>query len=193
MNNKSYARLSKFLSYILRHQPAAIGLTLDSSGWVDTAELIKQMNAHGKSIDLETLIAVVEENDKQRFRFNEDQSQIRANQGHSIAVTLNYAPKIPPAILYHGTAEKFLDSIFESGLEKRNRHHVHLSKDVVTARKVGQRHGKAVVLTVSAEKMSEAGFNFYESDNGVWLTASVPPLYLSIDVEENKLDIPSSK
>jgi putative RNA 2'-phosphotransferase len=140
--------------------------------------LISKMNQFGKKIDLEILKELVSKDNKKRYAFNDDLTMIRASQGHSIDVELGYTPKSPPEILYHGTAEKFVESILKSGLQKRNRHHVHLSKDIETAIKVGQRHGKPVVFEVFAGKMFAKGFEFYESDNAVWLCDAVPVAFL---------------
>jgi len=179
-NEKSLTKLSKFLSLVLRHKPETIDITLSDQGWVDTNTLIEKMNACGKQIDLETLTTVVNTNNKKRFAFNEDKSQIRANQGHSLKVDLGYVEKSPPDILYHGTAHKNIESIFKTGLEKRNRHQVHLSKDRDTAFNVGQRHGKPIILKVMAKEMHQNGFKFFESENKVWLTDSVPVKYLCL-------------
>lgn len=175
---KAHTNLSKLLSLILRHKPQTIGIELSKDGWTDTTVLIQKINEHGYPLNFETLVTIVETNNKKRFAFNEDRSKIRANQGHSLKVDLEYQPKSPPAELYHGTAEKYLDSIYETGLEKRNRLHVHLSKDVETAYKVGEGHGKPVTLKILAKQMHANGFVFYESDNGVWLTDEVPVKYI---------------
>jgi len=178
INEKQVTRLSKFLSLVLRHKPETIGLTLDENGWTDVKILLQKLKSKGKNVDLITLQYVVENNTKQRFAFNEDQTQIRANQGHSIKIDLGYKPVEPPETLYHGTAERFLDSIFKTGLEKRNRHHVHMSGDLDTASKVGVRHGKLVILEVLSKAMYKDGYPFFISENKVWLTDTVPPQYL---------------
>ena len=148
-------KISKFLSLVLRHQPEKIGLQLEAAGWVAVDELLAACRAHGRAITLAELQFVVANNDKQRFSFSADGSLIRANQGHSIEVELGYAPATPPATLYHGTAECFMGSIKAKGLLKGRRHHVHLSADEATAIKVGQRHGKPVVLQVQAGVMHD--------------------------------------
>jgi putative RNA 2'-phosphotransferase len=117
-------------------------------------------------------------NDKRRFSISPDGVRIRANQGHSVEVDLGLTPREPPDVLFHGTVAKFLDSIRRSGLIKGNRHHVHMSADEQTAAKVGQRHGKPVILTIEATRMSRVGHAFFQSDNGVWLVDAVPPEYL---------------
>lgn len=174
-NNK---KISKFLSLVLRHKPEVIGLNLDESGWVGTQELLQKLAKNNKVIDLKTLKDVVANNDKKRFAFNADQTKIRASQGHSVEVKLGYKPIKPPEILFHGTATRFLDSIKEQGLLKGNRHQVHLSKDAETATNVGNRHGKVVLMKVKALEMHKAGFEFFVSENQVWLTDSVPVKYL---------------
>jgi putative RNA 2'-phosphotransferase len=119
---------------------------------------------------------VVTQNDKQRFII--EGHKIRANQGHSIDVNLGFKAVIPPNMLYHGTATRFLESIMKTGLSKQQRQHVHLSEALETAINVGKRHGKVVVLEVDARKMFEEGYAFYLSENGVWLTDIVPVGFL---------------
>ncbi len=178
MNKQQVTELSKFLSLVLRHRPEKIGIQLDQHGWVDVAELIEAVRGSGRDFDWETLSTVVRENDKQRFKFNEDETRIRASQGHSIPIDLNLTPKQPPAVLYHGTVAAALNAIRQTGLSARNRHHVHLSIDVATAIKVGQRRGKPVILTIDSGQMSADGHTFYQSDNDVWLTDEVPTAYI---------------
>lgn len=184
MNEKESIRLSKFLSLVLRHRPEQIGITLDEQGWTDVESLIRQMSRKGMPITPEQLQQVVETNNKQRFAFNETRTKIRANQGHSVAVELGYTPQTPPPLLYHGTGKKYFPSILAAGLEKRKRHHVHLSTDVATALQVGKRHGEAVVLRINTAKMHVDGHEFFLSENKVWLTERVPVLYITLPEEE---------
>ncbi|MBC8109683.1 MAG: RNA 2'-phosphotransferase [Verrucomicrobia bacterium] len=179
MTEKEITQISKTLSYVLRHKPEEIGIILDENGYVPVNELITQFNAYHKiQLTLEKLRQVVTENDKQRFAFNEDETYIRANQGHSIEINLGYQAQKPPDFLYHGTAVKNLASIRKTGLEKRNRHHVHLSADTETATKVGQRYGVPVILVVKSLEMHQNGFEFFKSDNEVWLTDMVKVTYI---------------
>jgi putative RNA 2'-phosphotransferase len=171
-------RLSKLLSYVLRHNPAHLGIQLDNHGWTDVEILLNQLNKHQEKINFDILEHIVNTNAKKRFSFNEDLTLIRASQGHSIEVELNYTAQIPPTILFHGTAEKNIILIREKGLLKMSRHHVHLSADKETAHKVGQRHGKPVVLSIQSLTMYESGHLFYVSDNGVWLTDHVPASFI---------------
>lgn len=172
--------LSKFLSLVLRHDPGMIGITLDPNGWVPVDELLSAAARAGKPITREQLDEVVATNDKKRFAFSPDGTLIRASQGHSVDVDLGLAPVEPPERLFHGTATRSVEAIRAEGLVRQSRQHVHLSPDEETALRVGQRHGKPVVLIVRAGQMHRDGHPFYQSDNGVWLTASVPPEYLEI-------------
>jgi putative RNA 2'-phosphotransferase len=167
-------KMSKFLSLVLRHKPEEIGLTLDQNGWADVEELIRLANLRGTRLTSALLQQVVSENDKKRFALSDDGLRIRASQGHSVDIDLALSPAAPPEVLYHGTASRFIDSIRTSGLHSANRRHVHLSLDVPSATKVGQRHGKPVVLVVKAGAMAAAGHAFFLSANGVWLTEKVP-------------------
>lgn len=178
--DKTVVRFSKFLSLVLRHDPGQIGLTLDSGGWVDVTTLLAAANQAGFKITPAQLAEVVAQNDKQRFRFSEDGTRIRANQGHSVTVELGLTPQAPPTVLYHGTATRFLAAIQQEGLKPGSRQQVHLSADEATASKVGARHGKPVVLIVNSAQMAADGYAFYRADNGVWLTDKVPPVYLHV-------------
>ena len=180
LTEKETTRMSKFLSLVLRHKPETIGLTLDENGWAGTAELIQKMNQNGFEISEDILAHIVETNNKKRFAFNPDKTCIRANQGHSLQVDVQLKEQLPPEYLYHGTAEKNVPSILNSGIEKGSRQHVHLSTDKETAIKVGQRHGRPKVFLVSANKMSVDGFRFFLSENMVWLTDTVPPEYVKL-------------
>ncbi len=171
-------RISKFLSLVLRHDPARIGIALDDAGWTGVTELLAASAAHGVAITHDELTAVVASSDKQRFALSPDGQRIRANQGHSVDVDLQLAPAEPPALLFHGTVEPALASIRTEGLARGKRHHVHLSVDVETATRVGARRGKPVILTIRAGDMAAAGHVFHRSDNGVWLVEHVPPEFV---------------
>jgi len=179
MDNKITKGISKLLSYILRHSPETIGISLDENGWADVNELIAKFDLYDRKIDFERLDYIVENNDKKRFAFNDDKTKIRASQGHSIAVELNLNQAEPLAYLYHGTVEKFLSAIKSQGLQKMSRQHVHLSADRETANKVGGRRGKPVILIINGREMHRAGYKFYLSANNVWLTDVVPAEYIT--------------
>jgi len=180
MNERRKTRISKFLSLILRHKPETINLVLDENGWANVADLLEKSAKVGSGFSLEELIEVVVTNNKKRFSFDETKRKIRASQGHSIAVDVGFEERIPPPVLYHGTAERNLDSILEKGLEKRARHHVHLSSDTETAQAVGTRYGKPVILQIDAAQMSAQGIKFYVSANEVWLVDAVAPEFLKV-------------
>ncbi len=178
LSDPKITHISKFLSQILRHRPEKIDLQLDEQGWANVDELLEKSITKGMYFDRALLQIVVETNNKQRFAFSEDGLRIRASQGHSIDIDLGLKPQKPPEILWHGTAEKSLDSIRKEGLRSMRRQHVHLSKDRQTAENIGGRHGKAVVLTVRSGQMSRQKHKFYLSENGVWLTEEVPAEFL---------------
>lgn len=170
---------SKLLSRILRHAPGDVGLTLEPGGWVRLDDLVAGLQRAGHDVDRETILRVAAESDKRRFIVTEDGHRIRAAQGHSVEVDLGLIPSIPPAVLFHGTARTSLDAILIEGLKPGRRQHVHLSQDRETAWKVGQRHGRPVVLRVDAASLHQDGHPFWMADNGVWLTDPVPPAYLT--------------
>jgi putative RNA 2'-phosphotransferase len=172
-------RISKSLSYWLRHKPEAGGLTLDGAGWAPVADVLAALGAAGLPADAEALRAVVAGSDKQRFELSEDGALIRARQGHSVAVDLDWPVTAPPDFLFHGTVERFLPAILAEGLRPMKRHHVHLSPDPETATAVGARRGEAVILRVAAGRMAADGHVFRLSGNGVWLADAVPPAYLA--------------
>lgn len=173
--------ISKFLSYVLRHEPQAIGLVLDCEGWADITALIAGARQSGRELDDALIRAVVEGSDKKRFSISENGLQIRAVQGHSTKnVQITHTEKVPPEFLYHGTATRFLDSIFKEGIKPGKRHYVHLSGDVQTAAAVGQRYGKPVVLKIEALQMYQQGFKFFQAENGVWLITYVPASFVAM-------------
>ena len=179
MDEKSRTAISKFLSFVLRHQPATVGITLDAGGWVAVDALLAACAQHAQPLSRAELEEVVATSPKQRFVLSDDGQRIRANQGHSISVDLGYEPAQPPDVLFHGTVASALASIREQGLRRMDRHHVHLSADEATARAVGARRGKPVILRIDARAMRDAGHVFYVTPNGVWLTDVVPSSFLS--------------
>lgn len=161
------------MSFVLRHKPDSIGIQLDEKGWVEIELLIEKMNISKSELEY-----VVSNNTKQRFSISNN--KIRANQGHSIKVNLGLTNKQPPKLLFHGTTQINYERIKIDGLLKMNRNHVHLSKDMDTAKQVGSRHGKPIILKVDCEAMVNDQIPFFLSENGVWLTQYVDPKYISI-------------
>lgn len=167
---------SKQLAYLLRHAKdlgSKHGIEMSEDGYVSVAAILVVLN-----ISKEELIKIVETNNKKRFKFNTSGFKIKANQGHSVKVDLKLEPAKPPEFLYHGTATRFMPSIESGGLNRMKRHHVHLSDNLFTAKTVGKRHGKLIVLAISAESMYNDGAVFYKTENGVWLTDKVPRKYI---------------
>lgn len=188
MTEKEIVKISKFISLVLRHKPEILNLNMDEEGWVNVGDLIAKINNTSFPLTKDVLDEIVVTNDKKRFAYSEDGKYIRASQGHSIDVDLKLESKSPPNYLYHGTGEKFIDSIMENGIKKMNRQHVHLSSDFNTAIKVGSRHGKPHVLSIMANKMEEDGFKFFLSDNNVWLVNEIPSKYIERRSNERSKD-----
>ena len=183
MTNKKQKSISKRLSYWLRHKPEQIGIEILDNGWTDVEVLIQKANetfGGDQELNFEDIKYVVDNQlpEKRRLDFNEDLTQIRANQGHSINIKMNFLEVKPPVILYHGAPVGVIDQIMKEGLKKMSRHHVHLSVDKDTAAKVGSRRGKFEILEVEAMRMRADGHTIYISDNGVYLTDEVPPEYI---------------
>jgi putative RNA 2'-phosphotransferase len=178
MDDEQLTRRSKYLSKHLRHQPERLGLTLGPGGWVPVVDLLAACTRAGVSISRDDLDEVVARNSKQRFSFDPTGALIRANQGHSVEVDLQLPPATPPDVLYHGTGERSAAAILRDGLLRMNRHHVHLSVDIPTARAVGARHGRPVIFQIDAAAMAGSGHAFACSANGVWLVEHVPADYL---------------
>ena len=184
MEQARAVRISKLLSYALRHDPAALGIELDESGWTDVDAVLNGLATRGEAVSRADLEEVVATSDKQRFAL--EGSRLRANQGHSVEIDLGLDRRQPPELLYHGTISRFVESIREEGLTRGKRTHVHLSADARTAETVGKRRGTAVVLKVLARAMHEAGSAFFLSENEVWLTEHVPPRFLEIPPPDSR-------
>lgn len=176
--------IGKFLAFVLRHRPDEVGLDVDEHGWANVDDLISCVRASHYPLDRDLLEEIVRSDEKRRYSFDADHARIRANQGHSFPVDLGLSEQEPPAILYHGTATRFSDSIDRQGLLPQGRLYVHLSPDEETATKVGSRHGRPMVYRVDCQAMVRDGYGFYLSENGVWLTKEVPARYLIRPDEE---------
>jgi putative RNA 2'-phosphotransferase len=172
-------RISKQLSFWLRHRPDAAALTLDAQGWTDVDAVLAALDREAVACDWERLLSVVEASDKRRFELSADATRIRARQGHSIDVALDWPETSPPELLYHGTVARFLPAILAEGLKPMRRHHVHLSPDLDTARRVGLRRGEPTILVVRAAALAAAGGVLLLTSINVWLTEAVPPEYLA--------------
>lgn len=180
MDPRRVVKVSRYLSRHLRHDPGRLGLELDPGGWVAVDALLEACAARGFPLSRSELEEVVARNDKRRFALDPAGRRIRASQGHSVPVDLGLEPRVPPRVLFHGTSEGRVQAILRLGLRPMGRHHVHLSPDAATARRVGARHGGPVVLEVAAGELAAAGHVFLRSENGVWLTSHVPPAALRV-------------
>jgi putative RNA 2'-phosphotransferase len=176
MTSKEKTKASKFMSLILRHNPAAGGIVLDANGWANTFDLVKALRTKFPAMSVAILKEIVAEDEKQRYALSAHDMKIRANQGHSIDVDVELIETIPPDVLFHGTSENVIWMIERDGILPMDRQYVHLSENWDTAIKVGKRHGKPRVIVVQSGKM--ANHVFYRSQNGVWLTKEVPVNYL---------------
>lgn len=183
MNRSERVRLSKFLSYVLRHDPTAVGVEMDAGGWVDLAQLFRAAEREGYRLETDRLRDLMSASEKDRFELDPDGDRIRATYGHSVDVDPGLEPADPPARLYHGTARSSLPSIRREGLRPRGRNFVHLSSTREEARRVGARHGRPVVLTVRTDELDAPDRSFYRSADGVWTTGTIPPRFLSVDEE----------
>jgi putative RNA 2'-phosphotransferase len=178
MNEKENKQLSKFLSYVLRHDPSELDITLDANGWTEVSLLLQHLRLRFPTVDMEALEYMVATNSKQRFSFNHTKTMIRANQGHSVPVDLNYVAQVPPTVLFHGTSRDYVKAIMTEGLKKQERHHVHLSENVATALQVAGRRPRACILRIQSAKMHEAGYEYFLTANHIWLTEYVPPEFI---------------
>jgi putative RNA 2'-phosphotransferase len=181
-SDNTQIRISKFLSLILRHSPQTIHLDMDKNGWISIDELILNANKYkNMHLTIDLIKIVVETNNKQRFIISDDGKKIRANQGHSITVDLELESKVPPDVLYHGTARHLIDSIMKNGLKPMKRQYIHLSQTEEVALNVGKRHGVPIILNINAKNMYEEGYKFYLSENKVWLVDKVPVEYIYLN------------
>lgn len=176
----AFEALSKEISYALRHAPWEYELEMDEGGWVPVHQLLDALHRKEKwkNISEADVILMIEESEKKRHELKN--GKIRAFYGHSMPMKILKEERIPPDILYHGTARRFLDSIKQNGLLPQNRQYVHLSQDLETAENVGKRHdAKPVILTVDAKAAWSDGVKFYLGNEKVWLADAIPAKYLS--------------
>jgi putative RNA 2'-phosphotransferase len=174
----SAERLSKLMSFALRHGPEELGLRLDEGGWVELDVFVAALAARDASVTRARVLEVVRTSDKQRFALSEDGARIRASHGHSRAVALDYAPAAPPDVLFHGTVARAIDGIRRDGLLPRQRQHVHLAGTAAEAAAVGARRGAPVLLEIRAAELAARGHVFLRAPNGVWLTDAVPAAFI---------------
>lgn len=174
-----YTRLSKQIAYILRHAPWEYELELDEEGWVPLEQLLEGLRTEEglAKVSAEHVEEMIRTASKTRYELRD--GNIRAYYGHSVPGKIVKQRTEPPAILYHGTVEKFVPLIRESGLRPMSRQYVHLSADTDTARIVARRRGSGIVLlSVRAAEAFASGIPFYREDNGIWLSEPIPPNWI---------------
>ena len=178
MTDKHLKYLSKKMSYALRHNPGKYGIQLDEYGYTDLAHFIAALNrVHHLALTRGDIAAVIAHSDKQRFEIKGD--RICALYGHSIPGIIHHQVATPPAILYHGTARRFLPSIRKLGLLPMQRQFVHLSTDIQTAHQVGSRHDShPIILTIDTRAAQTAGIQFYVGNDQIWLADEIPAQFL---------------
>lgn len=175
MDERRLIRMSKLLSKVLRHDPSIADVEPDGRGWVDVNALLDGL---GWDRDLLEEVTRPRPGRKDRFELSADGRRIRARYGHSIPVELGYEDVEPPEVLYHGTADRNVDAILREGVSSMRRQLVHLSEDVDSARQVGGRHGRPVILEIDAAGMAEDGIGFHRLPGGIWLAPEVPPRHI---------------
>lgn len=173
-------KISKRMSYVLRHHPDKIGVHLDPYGRVNVNLFIKKFNNHyGHPIDIPIIQKIIRNGDKKRFAI--ENGQIRALYGHSIPVKLLTTNKMPPDILYHGTTHSATKLILVEGIKKMDRDFAHLSTTTKMAHQVGARRDpNPIILIVHAKLAAHDGLSFYPTKSGIWLVDYVPVKYLEI-------------
>lgn len=181
-----YFRLSKELSFILRHHPEQYNLRLDCEGFVLIDDLIREIsNKRKEQIDLNDIMKAIEVSDKIRLEIIDN--KIRALYGHSDNDVVKKEPMCPPDILYHGTSHKAISSIMKEGLKPMTRQFVHLSIDVATAKIVGERRDKEpIILEIDAKSAYLEGLKFYKGNECVWLCDYINQKYIKIIGEQNE-------
>ena len=175
-----YIKLGKEITYALRHAPWEYELEMDDKGFVDIEQLlsaINEENKYSKIIDKFDIIKVMEVSNKKRLEIIGE--RIRAMYGHSFPMQIKYEEETPPAMLYHGTAKRFLNSIKKEGLKPTSRQYVHLSEDIETAKMVGKRRDSdPVILYIDTVEAIKAGVKFYKANDKVWLCKELLPQFI---------------
>ena len=171
--------LSKEISYALRHAPWEYKLEMNEVGWVPVEQLLDSLHRTEKwsSICEADLNEMIEKSEKKRHELAG--GKIRAFYGHSMPMKILKEDKMPPNVLYHGTARRFVESISKNGLLPQSRQYVHLSQDIETAEKVGKRHDdKPCILIIDAKTAWNDGIKFYFGNEKVWLADAIPSIYI---------------
>lgn len=181
----NYTKLSKEVSYALRHAPWEYELELDKNGWVPVDQLLQAFcqSTEWQNIELDDLKVMIEKSEKKRHEIEEN--SIRALYGHSVPMKIVKEEAIPPKFLYHGTAHNFLSEIEKNGLRSMSRQYVHLSEDIETANLVGKRKDKnPIILVINTENVRAKGIRFYFGNEKVWLADRIPPEFIEVYKEK---------
>ncbi|GAB5592938.1 tRNA 2'-phosphotransferase [Umbelopsis nana] len=178
LNDQQRVHLSKALSYILRHGAAKEKLTMTDDGYILVNEILNRPKL--KAYTFEDVQYVVDTNDKQRFRMQQDEAGawwIRANQGHSLKTVKIELDLIqhPLPICVHGTFLKNWNSIATQGLKRMSRNHIHFAPGMPGESGVisGMRKSCDVFIYVDMAKAMEDGIVFQLSSNQVVLSEGV--------------------
>ena len=177
-------KLSKEVSYALRHAPWEYELEIDEQGWVSVVQLLGALHEDEKWENLgeEDLQHMIDNSEKKRHEISD--GKIRAFYGHSIPIKITKEEKEPPELLYHGTAKRFFPLIIETGLLTKKRQYVHLSQDIETAFAVGKRHDeKPIILEICALDAWKNGVKFYYGNEKVWLADEIPSKFITVKDE----------
>lgn len=181
MSDSRQVALSKLLALLLRHRSADYGLHLDPEGFVPLDALLAVINKQRgwywvRAEHIERLLA---EQTKRRYELVD--GDIRAIYGHSQVTAIQYEAIVPPALLLHGTARRFVDAILRDGLRPMNRQYVHLTDEFALAELTGKRRDpRPAIIRIDAQRAHAAGLEFYRADQGVFLTRHVPAEFLSV-------------
>ena len=176
-----YIDLSKEISYALRHAPWEYELELDAEGWVPITQLLDALQCSEKwsELRIEDIKSMVDLSEKKRHEIMDN--KIRAFYGHSVPIRIVKAESLPPQILYHGTANRFVDAIMSEGLLPGSRQYVHLSQEIDTAVTVGKRRDRnPVILVINAGLAYHYGIKFYHGNDNIWLADKIPAQFIKI-------------
>lgn len=172
---RDWTKISKYLAYLLRHDPAEMGVSRE--GFIGIRELLEKLHERWPDLSEGDLQRLVKEDPKGRYEIKA--GKIRARYGHSIDVN----PSLPEAEvsrLYHGTTPNASRRILEEGLKSRGRQKVHLSPSVKEAIQVGKRRTKnPVILEIDVKKARREGIRMEKASDKVFVADDIPAKFIS--------------
>lgn len=172
-------RFSRWMSYVLRHNPVRYGLEPDRHGYVDLAAFLDVAQRRYPAVRLEQLRGIIEGGGAGRFEVTG--ARLRARYGHSIPVEPASPPVEPPTVLYHGTDARGVEVILREGLKPSERQMLHLSEMREDAVAVARRKtDQPAVVRILAREAHQIGISFYR-EGRVYLTSAIPPQFLVVD------------